>query len=118
MLGVQHKIGGKLEIVHHANSDSIQLSDTGKIHTNGGSTGMITLTLPENAPTGIEYTFCLVKHTEVRILPVSSKILLDNNTQDDHYYSCLYLGGLIGICADENGDWIVIERGGTWTIEP
>ncbi len=117
MLGVQHKLGGKLQIIHHSKDESISLSDTGKIHTNRGSAGLITLLLPEKAPPGIEYTFALVENYELRIDPQSNKLFADSTTIDDKYYSSLYLGGLMRVCSDKNGDWIVIARYGTWTRE-
>lgn len=117
MLGVLLKHGGKLQFVHHSQITYIALSNTGKIHTNRGSGGLIRLWLPQIAPKGIEFTFVITEQYELRIDPQDRTIFADNDALDGRYYGASDVGSVLRVCADENGDWIVIAKSGTWTMQ-
>lgn len=109
--------GMRLKIVHHDQTENVLKADTGKIHTNRGSGGMIRLYLPEDAPSGIEFTFAVTEAFQFNIDPQSKTLLCGNDAIPNRYYSASVIGSLLRICADENGDWVVISKDGTWTRE-
>lgn len=92
-------------------------SDTKKIHTNKGSTGTISLYLPEGAPGGIYYTIIVTEQLQVNIDPRTNTIFDNNIGIADKYYSSSVIGSYLQICSDENGDWFVISKFGTWIKE-
>jgi len=117
MLGGQYKLGGKLNMEHHSQITYLALSETGKVHTNRGSGGEIRLWLPEKAPMGTEYAFTLVEAFNLNIDPQSNTIFADDSAVANKYYGANVIGSTLRVCADENGDWIVISKSGTWTRE-
>lgn len=104
-----------IEIVNHNKVDHLLVGDTGKLHTNKGAGGLIRLWLPENAPVGIAYKFTIVNQFELRIDPQSKTLFVDSTAIANRYYSATGIGSTLNICSNEDGDWILMSKSGTWT---
>ncbi len=109
--------GIKATIEAHDSDDTLLVAESGSIHTNLGTTGMVKLTLPTSAPAGTQFTFAVQATQELRIEPGSAAIRDDSGQTPEKYKSANAIGASIKLIADENGDWVTVAKNGTWTEE-
>ncbi len=103
--------------VHHSQTGDVLKADVVKIHTNRDSGGMIRAYLPEDAPSGMEFMFAVTEAYQFNIDPQSKILFAGDDAIANRYYSATVIGSVLGICADEDGNWVVISKHGTWTRE-
>ncbi len=96
---------------------SVAAADCGKVFTNLGATGAITLTLPASPAAGDNYTFAVQAAQELRVDPGTATIRDDSGQTADKYKACSTIGACLKLVADSNGDWVTIAKNGTWTEE-
>jgi hypothetical protein len=97
--------GQRVIFLHHDVISNINNSDTGKIHTNRGAPGTIRFYLPEDAPSGIEFTFAIVESFQLNLDPQSKTLFCGDDVIPAKYYGASVIGSVLRVCADENGDW-------------
>lgn len=105
----------------HTASVTLTLKEVGSINTNTGSTGNVTLTLPNSAAAGAHFTFVVTKTTSLSFLKIDANsggaIYLDGTKgTDDQVIRANDEGESINLIADGNGDWIAYgaEDVGNW----
>ncbi len=109
--------GTKKTIEAHTDDDTLAAAESGSVHTNLGTTGTITLTLPASAPAGTVFTFAVQEAQELRVDPGSAAIRDDSGQTADKYKSADAIGACLMLVADENGNWATTAKNGTWTEE-
>lgn len=109
--------GIKKTIEAHTSDDTLAVAESGSIHTNLGSTGTVTLTLPATAPAGVVYIFAVQAVQELRIDPGTAAIRDDSGQTADKYKSANAVGACLTLVADASGDWVTAAKNGTWTEE-
>ena len=115
---VPYESGGiKKTIEAHSSNDTLTEAESGSVHTNLGSTGTVTLTLPASASVGTVFTFAVQTVQELRIDPGTATIRDGSGQTADKYKSADAIGECITLVADSNSDWVTIGKNGTWTEE-
>ena len=109
--------GIKKTIESHTADDTLTQSESGSVHTNLDATAAVTITLPAAAPAGTTFTFAVQSAYEFRIDPGAAAVRDDSGQTADKYKYASTIGACIGVVADENGDWSVVAKNGTWTEE-
>jgi hypothetical protein len=109
--------GMKINLEEHTGDGSLSLAQSGSVHTNRGATGTVTLTLPDSAQTGTIFTFAVQANQEFRIDPGNSAIIDDCGQTTGKYKAAGTIGAVLGVIADANGDWVTINKNGTWSEE-
>ncbi len=109
--------GVKTAIEAHTSDDTLAEYESGSVHTNLGSTGTVTLTLPALASEGAMFTFAVQASQELRIDPGTKAIRDDSGQTADKYKSASALGACLKLAADANGNWVTVAKNGTWTEE-
>ena len=117
-VAVPYEAGGiKKAIEPHATDDTLTAAESGSIHTNLGATGTVTLTLPASASAGTVFSFAVQAAEELRIDPGAATIRDDSGQTAGKHKSADAIGECLTVVVDENGDWAVIAKSGTWTEE-
>jgi hypothetical protein len=115
---IPHGAGGICRTIEaHASDDTLATSESGSVHTNGGATGAVVLTLPAAAPQGTVFTFAVQAAFELRVEPGAATIRDDSGQTAGKYKSASAVGACLTLIADANGDWATIAKNGTWTEE-
>ena len=115
---VPYEAGGvKIAVEAHTGDDTLTVVESGSIHSNLGSTGTVTLTLPTSAPAGTVFTFAVQAAQELRIEPGAAAIRDDSGQTAGKYKSANAIGESLSLVADSDGDWVTIAKNGTWTQE-
>jgi Cft2 family RNA processing exonuclease len=109
--------GVKKKIEVHIFDDTLTEAESGSVHSNLGSTGTVTLTLPASASEGVVFTFAVQAAQELRIDPGTAAIRDDSGQTADKYKYANAIGESISLIADANGDWVTIGKNGTWAEE-
>jgi hypothetical protein len=109
--------GVKKVIEAHTNNDTLMAAESSSIHSNLGSTGVVTLTLPGSAPAGTVFSFAVQAAYELQIDPGTATIRDDSGQTADKYKSANVIGASLCLVADSAGDWATIAKNGTWTEE-
>ncbi|MBN1359355.1 MAG: hypothetical protein JW993_02130 [Sedimentisphaerales bacterium] len=108
--------GGIRESVEaHSEDDTLAPSESGSVHTNLGTTDVVTLSLPQDAPEGTQFTFAVQAAYELRVDPQAAAIRDDSGQTAGAYKSANVVGAALTLVADANGDWVTIAKNGTWT---
>jgi len=117
-VAIPHAAGGlRRPIEAHVADDVLAVTESGSVHTNLGAVGVVTLTLPADAPEGAEFTFAVQAVAELRIEPGTAAIRDSSGQTAGRYKSAGAIGASLTLVADHNGDWTVTARTGTWTEE-
>ncbi|MDP3936852.1 MAG: hypothetical protein Q8R92_01805 [Deltaproteobacteria bacterium] len=100
----------------HTSSKTLGVGETGSVHTNLGASGTVTLTLPQNADKGVQFTFVVQAAQTLNIDPgAAGAIYIGNAKQaDDTDISSNEIGECITLECDGNHDWIPIAQSGDW----
>ncbi len=115
---IPYAAGGiRRSIEAHVADDLLVVTESGSVHTNLGATGVVTLTLPADAPEGAEFTFAVQAAVELRIEPGTTTIRDSSGQTAGKYKSASAIGASLSLVADHNGDWVTIAQTGTWTQE-
>jgi len=115
---IPYAAGGIRESIEaHTTSDVLAAAESGSVHTNLGTTGTVTLTLPSAAPEGTVFTFAVQSAHELRVAPGATAIRDDSGQTASKYKSAAAIGASLTLAADVNGDWATIAKNGTWTQE-
>jgi len=109
--------GEKKTIEAHTADDQLTEAESGSVHTNLGATGTVTLTLPESACAGTEFTFAVQAAQELRVDPGTAAIRDDSGQTAGKYKSADAIGECLRLVADSNGNWATTAKQGTWTEE-
>jgi len=109
--------GVRTSVEAHAGDDTLAASESGSVHTNLGATGVVTLTLPADAPAGTQFTFAVQAAYELRVDPGTATIRDDSGQTADKYKAAGAVGASITLVADAAGDWATVAKNGTWTEE-
>jgi len=109
--------GGGSIIEAHTSDDTLTESESGSIHTNLGATATITLTLPASAAAGTTFTFAVQAAQQLRVDPVTATIRDNSGQTPDKYKWADAVGESLTLVADANGDWVTIDKNGTWSEE-
>jgi hypothetical protein len=113
-----YEAGGiKQSIEAHAADDTLAIAESGSVHTNLGTTGTVTLTLPASAVAGTAFTFAVQAAQEMRVDPGAAVIRDDSGQTADKYKYTNAVGACLVLVADANGDWVTVAKNGTWTEE-
>lgn len=106
-------------IEHYTASATLTKEESGKVCTNLGASGAVTLTLPQDAPAGCEFPFVVMAAQELRVDPGAAGAVYINGAKqtDDKYISADDEGESIVLVADGNGDWASRATNGTWSVE-
>jgi|TARA_Y100000310_G_scaffold158782_1_gene158225 hypothetical protein len=90
---------------------SIGASETGKTFDNLGASGAVTLTLPQVGSNlkGVIFNFVVAAAQDFRIDPGAGGAFYVNGAKqsDDKYLESAYIGDMITVESDNNGDWVV-----------
>ncbi len=115
---VPYGAGGITSVIEaHTSSDTLEVCESGSVHTNLGATGAVTIDLPSPAEAGTTFTFAVQAAQELRVDP-GTKTIRDNSGQTaDKYKACSTIGASLTLVADANGNWVTVARNGTWTEE-
>ncbi len=105
-------------IENHQQDASLQMYESGSIHTNRTASQNVTLSLPAEPQPGIELTFAVQASYELRIDPGAAAIRDSSGNEPGKYKSSAQLGAALTVTADQQGDWIVTAKTGTWTQQP
>ncbi len=117
-VAVPYAAGGiRRSIEAHVADDVLIAAESGSVHTNLGAGGPVTLTLPDEAAEGTEFTFAVQAAAELRVEPGTAAIRDSSGQTAGRYKSADALGANLTLVADHNGDWVTIARTGTWTEE-
>jgi len=101
----------------HTANDQLSHNESGSIHTNLGATGAVTIFMPTFVSAGTEFTVSVQAAQELRIDPVATSIIDDSGAGASKYKYCSTVGAFMTVVMDENGDWMVTGKSGTWTEE-
>jgi len=104
-------------IESHTTDDTLTEMESGSVHTNLGATGAVTLTLPASATAGTRFSFAVQAAQQLCIDPGTATIRDDCGQTADKYKWANYIGECLAVIADENGDWAVIAKRGSWYEE-
>jgi len=116
---VPYEAGGVRRVIEtHTASDTLGAAESGSVHTNLGAAETVTLTLPDAAPQGTEFTFAVQAGYELRIDPGAAAIRDSSGQDADKYKAASAIGAAMTVVADSSGDWAVTAKAGTWTQEP
>ena len=107
--------GARTSIEAHTISDTLEAYESGSVHTNGGASTVVTLTLPAAAPAGTQLTFAVQAAFELRVDPGAAAIRDDSGQTADKYKAASVIGAALTLVADASGDWVTIAKHGTWT---
>lgn len=112
-------IGAPTVIEHHTASDTLTKEESNSVHTNLGATAAVTLTLPQDAPIGCNFTFVVMAAYALRIDPgAAGAVYIGGAKQtDDKYVWADDEAESVELIADGNGDWIAVGTVGTWGVE-
>lgn len=117
-IAIPYAAGGiRRSIEAHASDDTLTVAESGSVHTNRTTGGIVVLTLPANAPQGMAFTFAVQAAFELRVDPGDAAIRDDSGQTAGKYKSASAIGAALTIVADTNGDWATIAKHGTWTQE-
>lgn len=105
----------RVKVVWHDVNHNVLLREQSIIHSITG--GIRRLYLPDNVPEGTQFRFVLTEQFQMNIDPRTNKIYAGNDVVDDKYYGCDEIGASMHVCSDQNGDWVVISKSGTWVRE-
>jgi hypothetical protein len=115
-ISIPYAAGGIRRAVEaHTANDALTAAESGSVHTNLGSGGTVTLTLPPTATPGTTFTFAVQAAHELRVDPGAATIRDDSGQTADKYKSASAIGASLTLIADSNGDWAAIAKNGTWT---
>ncbi len=89
-------------------------AESGSVHTNKDATGMFYLGLPTYAQAGTKFTFFVYEAQELRIDPVAASIIDEVGSTAGFYRSCSTVGASITLVSNEDGDWLVVAKNGSW----
>jgi len=108
-----------LEVTHHTANATLLRSNTGTVHTNLGASGAVTLTLPQDAPTGCNFLFGVKAAQQLRIDPGAAGAIYINGAKqtDDKYIWADDEAESVLLVADGHGDWDAFFAVGTWGVE-
>ncbi len=106
-----------LTIEAHTSNDTLTEAESGSIHTNLGSSGIVTLTLPASASEGIHFTFCIQETQQMRVDPGAATIRSGSGQTAGMYKWADAIGESMTLVADSNGDWAPTSIDGIWSEE-
>jgi hypothetical protein len=92
-------------------------SQSGSVHTNKGATGSLRIPLPSFPAAGTKYTFVVAEAFDFRIYPTGNKILSEPNAVINKSLVSNTFGDSLTVVMNEDGNWYVTARFGTWTKE-
>lgn len=100
-------------------ADTLTKEESGKVCTNLGASGAVTLTLPQDAPKGCCFHIVVQAAQELRVDPGAAGAIYINGAKqtDDKYISADDEGESTMLVADGNGDWVSCHTNGTWSVE-
>ena len=117
-LALPYEAGGvRKTIENHTSDDTLTVAESGSIHTNVGATGTVTLTLPQQVPEGLMFTFAVQQSQELRVDPGTAMIRDDSGQTADKYKAADTIGDCITLVSDSNGNWDTTGKNGVWTEE-
>ncbi len=108
---------GGVSIEAHMGDEALTEAESGSVHTNGGATGTVTLTLPANAAAGTQFVFSVQAAQQLRIDPGAAAIRDNSGQSAGKYKWADAVGECITLVADESGDWLTVGKYGVWTEE-
>jgi hypothetical protein len=109
--------GSTVTIQAHIIDDLLTEGESGSVHTNLGATGVVSLTLPANAPAGTRFIFCVQEAQVLRVDPGTAAIRDAIGQTADKYKWADAIGECISLVADDNGDWVTFSKYGVWSEE-
>ncbi len=104
-------------VENHGGDDTLANGESGTVHTNRGSGGLVVLTLPDPGVEGVFFIFCVQQAEQLRIDPDSATIRIDDGQDVDKYIWADAIGETITLICNSNGDWYTITQRGNWTVE-
>lgn len=108
---------GFTSVLHSTASFTLTKEQAGATITNLGATGAVTVTLPQDAPKGTTFKFCVMAAYALGIQPGAAGGLYINGAKqsDNTAFSADDEGEHATVTADGNGDWIASPITGTWS---
>jgi len=96
----------RVKVENHTADDTLTVDETGSMHTNYGDIGAHTLTLPDAAPVGTQFTFVVgaAQQLNIKVGAASEYIIVGGTANQDD-------GGADGyIWADDEGETLVLTK--------
>jgi hypothetical protein len=102
-----------------ASTKTLTARQSGLVVDNLGAAGAVTISLPQEAQEGCEFTFLVKVAQELRIDPGAAGAIYLNGAKgtDDNYITANAISESIKVMRDSEGDWDTIGEEGTWTTE-
>ncbi len=115
---IPHISEGDRKVVEECNSScSLDSVQSGSVIGNDGAGSTATFTLPVDAPEGVIFYFIVLENQEFRIDPGEAAIVSDcGQTAGKYKYSNVVGSGLTVVSAP-SGNWLAINKTGTWSEE-
>jgi hypothetical protein len=104
-------------VFDHIIEDQLAHSQSGSVHTNKGATGSLRTLLPSFNAAGTKYTFVVAEAFDYRIYPTGNKILSEAGAVTNKSLVSNTIGDCLTVVMNEDGNWYVTARYGTWTKE-
>jgi hypothetical protein len=102
-------------IINHTSGVQVQHYNSGEIHTNKGAIEAVYLSLPSGAYPGTKFTFVVQAAFDLQINPLSMTIFDESGSTPGKYKYCSTVGAFMSLVSDDDGNWIVVGKSGTWT---
>lgn len=108
-----------LPVENFTADDTLTVYESGKVVTNLGATGAVTLTLPQNATAGCWFIACVLAAQQLRIDPGAAGAFYfggAKQTDDKYIWADDEAESMIFVSLG-NGDWMAMALVGTWTVQ-
>lgn len=99
--------------------DTLIAGESGKVCTNLGATGTITLTLPQTPKAGTHFEFVVMAAQQLRVEPGAGGGVYINGAKqaDNKFIVADDEAESVMLVADGNGDWAALYTTGTWSVQ-
>jgi len=103
----------------HIADDTLTEAESNKVHSNLGASGTVVLTLPQSVTAGVKYYFVVMAAFAFRIDPGAAGAIYINGAKqtDNMYISSSTINDSVMVVSAGTGDWCVLLKSGTWTVE-
>jgi hypothetical protein len=104
-------------VFDHTEEDVLVHQQSGSVHTNKGATGSLRTLLPSFSAAGTKYTFVVAEAFDYRVYPTGNKIFSEAGAVINKSLVSNTIGDSLTVVMNEDGNWYVTARYGTWTKE-
>lgn len=109
--------GSDVVVSNYTADHVVTEAESASVFSTYGASGVVTFTLPDPASAGLRYVFSCLSSNQLRIDPQSAIIMDLTGITADKYKYASAIGATMVLVSNDNGDWIVESKTGTWTEE-